>query len=82
MNASSDDEGNNAENYPETSYDGENMNAYYNNEENNDEVAPDPPTYDEITNAYYDEVTPDTPKNSGNNEIIDNDKEEYNERET
>ena len=46
MNASSNNEGNNDENYPKTPYYGENMNAYSYNEENSDEVAPDPPKND------------------------------------
>ena len=51
------------------------MNAYSNNEENYDEVAPDPPKNDENMDANPDEITPDTPTNGGNNETIDNKKE-------
>ena len=58
MNTSSDDEGNNYEDSPETPYGGENLNDYSDNEENNDEVAPDPPTNNEIIDANYDKVTP------------------------
>ena len=86
MNASSDDEGNNDEDSPETPYHGENINAYYNHEGNNYEIASNPSTNDVNINSNSDDekndyqVTPDTPKNGGNNETIENyEKENYEE---
>ena len=38
-------------------------------------LPPDPPTYIQVINDNSDEVTPDKPRNVGNNQTIDNDEE-------